>query len=49
VAFTGETDNETLAEYCMSMSRSEIEEFLSESFGNAESAKAFADALDAMR
>lgn len=49
VAFTGETDNETLAEYSMSMSRSEIEEFLSESFGNAESAKAFADALDAMR
>ena len=33
----------------MTMSNSEITEFLGESFGDFESAKAFADALDAMR
>lgn len=50
IAFTGETDKIYLfTEYVMTMSNSEITEFLGESFGDFESAKAFADALDAMR
>ena len=48
-AFTGEADNSVLAEYVVSMSRAEVEEFLGESFGDAEAAKAFARALEETR
>ena len=48
-AFTGEVDNSVLAEYVVSMSRAEVEEFLGESFGDAEAAKVFARALEEMR
>lgn len=48
-AFTGESDNSVLAEYVVSMSRAEVEEFLGESFGDAEAAEAFARALEEMR
>ena len=37
-AFTGEADNSVLAEYVVSMSRVEVEDFLEESFGDAEAA-----------
>jgi hypothetical protein len=47
-AFTGESDNSVLAEYVVSMSRAEVEEFLGESFGDAEAAEAFARALEEM-
>jgi translation initiation factor 1 (eIF-1/SUI1) len=45
-AFTGESDNSVLAEYVVSMSRAEVEEFLGESFGDAEAAEAFARTLE---
>ena len=48
-AFTGEADNSVLAEYVVSMSRVEVEDFLEESFGDAEAAKAFARALEETR
>ena len=48
-AFTGESDNSVLAEYVVSMSRAEVEEFLGESFGDAEAAEVFARALEEMR
>jgi hypothetical protein len=48
-AFTGEADNSVLAEYVVSMSRAEVEDFLGESFGDAEAAKAFARALEETR
>ena len=48
-AFTGESDNSVLAEYVVSMSRAEVEEFLGESFGDAEAAEAFARTLEEMR
>ena len=49
-AFTGEAENDVLAEYVVSMcSAAEVEEFVAESFGDAAAAAAFARALEGMR
>ena len=49
-AFTGEAENDVLAEYVVSMgSSAEVEEFVAESFGDSAAAAAFARALEGMR
>lgn len=49
-AFTGEAENDVLAEYVVSMgTAAEVEEFVAESFGDSAAAAAFARALEGMR
>jgi translation initiation factor 1 (eIF-1/SUI1) len=49
-AFTGEAENDVLAEYLVSMgTAAEVEEFVAESFGDSADAAAFARALEGMR